>query len=73
MKDIPSSFQYVIMKVEIYKNIERNMINHIKSLDYFCSLLYNDEQVLMILITIVPSVWQKVRIRERCASDYKSA
>jgi hypothetical protein len=40
------------------------MINHIKSPDYLCSLLYNHEQVLMILITIVPSVWQKVKIRE---------
>jgi hypothetical protein len=49
------------------------MINHIKSLDYLRSFLYNHEQVLMILITTVPSVWQKVRIQERRASDYKSA
>ena len=52
MKDMPSSSQHVIMKVEAYE-MENNMNNHMTSSEHFYYIIMNKHEQYQ--VTFVPS------------------
>jgi hypothetical protein len=52
MKDMPSSSQHVIMKVEGYE-MENNMNNHMTSLEHFYYIIMNKHEQYQ--FTFIPS------------------
>jgi hypothetical protein len=52
MKDVPSSSQHIIMKVEVYK-MENNMDNYMISSEHFYYIIMNKHEQYQ--VTFVPS------------------